>query len=120
MSNFEFISYQPTPLDKYMIGIATVRCYGKVILRFKGIKTKDGTSVFYSAPSYGIDVDGEKKYIQGFLLDSRAEEELLNEVVRVGVRDAQRLTTANLQAPQQSPSFISQQTPTYSDNPLPF
>jgi len=88
MTQYEFIAYKPTPSDQYMLGVATVRLYGKVILRYKHVKTKDGTGDFFTSPSYSVSEDGEKKYLQAFLLDSRSDEEQLQDLIRRGVKAA--------------------------------
>ena len=84
--NYEFISYKATPTDQYMLGVATVRLFGKIILRYKHVKTKDGTGDFFTSPSYTITENTEKKYLNAFMLDSRSDEELLMEFVREGYR----------------------------------
>lgn len=86
MNNFEFINYTPTPTDQYMLGIAKVKVYGKLELRYKHVKTKDGSGTFFCTSNYTLtDSIGEKKYMPCFLLDSRSDEELLMEVIRQGV-----------------------------------
>ncbi len=86
MSNFEFISYTPTPTDQYMLGIAKVKVYGKLELRYKHVKTKDGSGTFFCTSNYTLtDSIGEKKYMPCFLLDSRSDEEILMEIIREGV-----------------------------------
>jgi hypothetical protein len=98
MSQYQFISYKPTPMDQYMMGVATVRLYGKVVLRFKHVKTKDGKGDFFTAPSYSIDENGEKKYLQSFMLDSRAEDEELMDFVREGYKAHCRAKSAPVQS----------------------
>lgn len=89
MNHYEFISYKPTPTDQYMLGIATIRVYGKIILRFKHAKTKDGTGEFFVPATYSItDEDNKKVYISAFMIDSRSEEEELQLLIRKGVRNA--------------------------------
>ncbi len=82
MNNFEFISYQETPNDKYgMLAIITIRVYGKVILRYKKVTSKSGGE-FFASPSFTVENGNEKKYINTHMLDSRAEDELLLEFIR--------------------------------------
>ncbi len=82
MNNFEFISYQETPNDKYgMLAIITIRVYGKVILRYKKVTSKNGGE-FFASPSFTVENGQEKKYINTHMLDSRAEDELLLEFIR--------------------------------------
>jgi hypothetical protein len=86
MNNFEFISYTPTPTDQYMLGIVKVKAYGKLELRYKHVKTRDGSGTFFCTSNYTLtDTMGEKKYMPCFLLDSRSDEELLMELIRQGV-----------------------------------
>lgn len=84
--NFEFKSYIQTPNDQYMLGVAKVKIYGKVIACYKHVKTKDGTSTFFCPQNYTLtDAMGEKKYIPCVQLDSRDEEEELYEFIRSNV-----------------------------------
>ncbi len=119
MRNFEFISYIPTPNDQYgMLGIAKAKAYGKIELRFKHLKTKDGTSSFFCMSNYTmVDAMGEKKYLPCIMIDSRTEEEELQEVMREGVNRvlSQRSAQPNAAIPQQNanyyPNGYAQQAP---------
>jgi len=84
--NYEFISYKATPTDQYILGVATVRLLGKIVLRYKHVKTKDGTGDFFTSPSYTITEGLEKKFLSAFMLDSRSDEELLMDFIRDGYR----------------------------------
>ncbi len=95
-SDYEFLGYIETPNDKYgMLGIATVRLYRKVVIRYKHVKTKDGTGTFFTAASYTYEEGGDKKYSAAFLIDSRAEEEELLEFVRSSVKKKQTATSVH-------------------------
>lgn len=84
--NFEFKSYTPTPNDSYMLGIAKVKLYGKVIANFKEVKTKDGSGTFFCTANYtSIDASGEKKYMPCVMLDSRDDEQDLLDFIRDNV-----------------------------------
>lgn len=86
MNTFEFKSYTPLENDPYMLGIAKVKLYGRLVAYFKHVKTKDGQGTFFCAPTIGTkDAMGEKKYLPAFLLDSRDDEEELDQVIRKGV-----------------------------------
>jgi len=88
-NNFEFKSYIATPNDQYMLGIAKVKLYGKVVANFKHCKTKDGQGDFFCSASYSMtDAGGEKKYISCVMLDSRDDEETLQEFIRDHVKHA--------------------------------
>jgi hypothetical protein len=87
MNNFEFRSYTPTPTDQYgMLGIAKVKLYGKIVVNFKHVKTKDGTGSFFCTNNYTItDAMGDKKYLACVQLDSRDDEDMLMEFIRENV-----------------------------------
>lgn len=85
MNNFEFIAYKSYPQDQYTMGIATVRAYGKLILKFKHVRKKDGGN-FFCAHQMQVTDDAEKKNVPSFMLDSRAEEEMLMEFIRENVK----------------------------------
>jgi hypothetical protein len=82
-NNFEFKSYTPTPKDQYMLGIAKVKLYGKIVVNFKHVKTRDGSGTFFCTNNYTmLDASGEKKYLSCVMLDSRDDEEVLMEYIR--------------------------------------
>lgn len=81
MQNYEFLDYRATPNDKYMLGLATVKAYGKLVLTFKHIKTKIG-SAFFGMPSYTLGEGADKKYVQAVTIDSRHEEQALQDFIR--------------------------------------
>ena len=87
MNNFEFKSYTPTPNDAYgMMGIAKVKLYGKIVINFKHVKTKDGSGSFFCTNNYTMtDALGEKKYLPCVLLDSRDDEQELQDFIRDSV-----------------------------------
>lgn len=81
---FEFKSYTPTPNDQYMLGIAKVKLYGKIIANYKHVKTKDGSSSFFCTQNYMMidPLTQEKKYIPCVMLDSRDDEQDLLDYIR--------------------------------------
>ncbi len=105
-NQFQFISYTPTPNDQYMLGIAKVKLYGKVELRYKHVKTKDGNGSFFTSATYTTTdpQTNEKKYIPCFLVDSRSDEEMLQEVIRSGVN--QVLQQRSVQIPNIAKSLV--------------
>jgi hypothetical protein len=118
--NFEFISYKSTPGDQYMIGIATVKLFGKVLVRFKHVKKKDGNGDFFAMQSYAITEDGQKKYLECVLLDSRSDEELLMDAVREGYRKSMQRQSVQ-EAPVFSQIPLSTNTnPSVFDPSMPF
>lgn len=81
----EFIKYEATPKEKHL-GIATVKLYGKILLRFKIVPTKDGQG-YFSTPAYiKTEREGEDKFIASFVIDSRTEEDELNTLIRDEIR----------------------------------
>lgn len=86
-NNFEFVSYIPTPNDQYMLGIAKIKLYGKIELRYKHVKSKDGQGSFFCCANYTMQdpVTQEKKYVPCFLMDSRSDEDALMDAIRDGV-----------------------------------
>lgn len=99
--NFEFKSYIPLDNDPYMLGIAKIKLYGKVIVNFKHVKTKDGSSTFFCTQNYSIkDAAGEKKYLSCVNLDSRDDEEMLMEFIRENVNKILAQRSAHAQGSQ--------------------
>ncbi|MEK6882481.1 MAG: hypothetical protein AABY22_22865 [Nanoarchaeota archaeon] len=86
MNPFEFIKFEKTPGEKYQ-GIAYVKAWGKIILRYKIIPTKDGVGYFV-----GIDCHKkpgvEGKYEDAFMLDSNGDKELIEDMIRKVVNQA--------------------------------
>jgi hypothetical protein len=82
MNNFEFLEYQPVSGEKFL-GVCALRAWGKIILRYKIIPTKDGSS-FFAAPS---SVKIGEKYESSFMLDSNFENKALQDMIREKVSD---------------------------------
>ncbi len=85
MSNFEFISYLSTPQEKHL-GIATVKMYNKIILRYKIVLGKDGVTFFPASASYKISDQSGDRYISAFTLDSLSEKEEVEGLIRSNVK----------------------------------
>jgi hypothetical protein len=88
MNDFEFINYKPIENDPYgVLGIASIMVYGKVILRYKYVKKKDGGD-FLGPANYSIaDGNGGKTYIEAFKLDSSSKQDELLAFVRIAVKN---------------------------------
>ena len=84
MRNFEFIKYDLTPHDRHK-GIAHVRAYGKISLRFKVIPKKNGEGTFPAAPSIRMGTEPDISYLSAFSVDSKEEESELMSVLRDGI-----------------------------------
>jgi hypothetical protein len=85
MNTFEFLSYIETPAEKYL-GVASLKCWGKIVLRFKIVATKDGKGTFPACASYKIIDESGERYIPAFIVDSRSEQEEIEHVIRNGVK----------------------------------
>ncbi len=107
MNNFEFKSYTPTPTDQYMLGIAKIKLYGRIVVNFKHVKTKDGAATFYCTNNYTLtDSLGEKKYLPCVQLDSRDDEELLMDFIRENVNTAIQQRSAHKAQQSSQPQEI--------------
>ncbi len=119
MNQFEFIKFERTPSEDKYLGIAYVRAWGKINLRFKMQKNKDGTG-------YYVGMDAHKKPNQdgkwedSFLLESNGDKEELEDMIRQRVNQclAQQQATPQYQpnqqlpnAPQWNPNQYTQQQP---------
>ena len=81
MNNFEFLSYEPVVGEKFL-GIATVRAWGKIILRYKIVPGKDG-GWFAGAAS----IKNGDKYESAFMIDSQYESKALMEFIKTQVAE---------------------------------
>jgi len=67
LRNLEFISYRPIKDDPFgMLGLATFRAYGKFLLVFKHLTTKE-------------------KYVGAITLDSRGDDQIVQDWIRENV-----------------------------------
>ena len=87
MNNFEFLGFLATPNEKHL-GIASVKCYGKIVLKYKIIRQKDSTHIFPAPASYKLVVDGADKYVPAFLLDSMSDKEILDDLIIRNVKSS--------------------------------
>lgn len=87
MNNFELISYKQTPNDQYTDAYAKIRIDRKYVVTYALKKMKDGGK-FWAPASFSVqeDAGGAKKFIQGFYMDSRAEEESLLDFIKESVQ----------------------------------
>jgi len=129
MNHIEFVRYEPTPGERHL-GIATVKLYGKIILRYKIVPTKDGSSFFPAPASYKMPgtAGTEDRYVHAFTLDSNSEREDLETLIKAHVRPHLNQSSPTVfdvnscppnavyQAPQQVPPQSNGQ---YWNNPPP-
>jgi hypothetical protein len=79
MQPYELLEYLPTPGDK-QLGIATVRCWGKIVLKYKIVSGKDGHGFFASEAGgikTGMSADGKDIYEKIFVVDSNYEDKAI-------------------------------------------
>lgn len=122
MSDFEFLHYLPTPQEQYFRGVATIRAYGKVIIKYKVINRKDGNGFFIAAPNYKLPVgeNGAPKYVDAIMFDSKLENDELQELLRNEVSKAINAQGQRQQQQQtyQQQTFQQQQQKYYDEQPF--
>ncbi len=91
MSEFIFQGYIETPGEKH-IGVAQVKCWNKVTLRYKVIKTRDGSAFYIAAASYRVKDSESERYISTHLIESQTDKEEIENLIKVQVKkEIQRL-----------------------------
>lgn len=81
----EFLTFDETPSEKYL-GVASLRFFGQIILRYKVQRTKDGNGIFIAAPSFKkVDQSGEH-WCQWFMLDSMSHNETVTNLIKTKVK----------------------------------
>jgi len=113
MSLIEFIKYEPTPTEKHL-GVASVKLYGKIILRYKIVPNKDGSSYFATPASYKMSTPPgtPDKYCEAFMLDSNFEKEEIMSLIHENVRK-HMAPQASVFSPQPAAQAPAQQKPNY-------
>lgn len=102
----EILKFEPTPESKH-VGVAHVRLFKQVVLRYKVIENKDGSGYFVAPPSYKREFpDGTDKWNQWFMLDSQVFSEEVQDMIRAYVNKALAQKPSN----QQSNAFAGQPT----------
>lgn len=94
----EFLNYTKTPNEKHL-GIATVKIYNRIILRWKIIPNKDGSSFFPGCASYKMpDPSGGNSdiYQEAFMLDSRSEHDEVKNFILSHVKKYMQNDTATI------------------------
>ncbi len=117
MKDIEFISYLPTPKDAHMLGIVTLRLYGRIIFRLKHMNTKDQTGTFFAASSLPVEEQNGTRYLSSFELDSKMESQMLNDFIRENVNRVlsqprpNPMASPSAQPMKQSASVFEEQMP---------
>lgn len=102
----EILKFEPTPEAKH-IGVAHIRLFRQVVLRYKVIENKDGSGYFVAPPSYKREFpDGTDKWNQWFMLDSQVFSEEVQDMIRAYVNKALA------QKPQQAQGAVNSGQPT--------
>ncbi len=102
MNQIEFIKYEKANDEKYL-GIATVKLYGKILLRYKIVANKDGSGYFPAAASYK-NPSYPDQYYASFMLDSNSEKEEVENCIRSNVKRYMQAETQAGQSAFQQPA----------------
>ncbi len=81
----EFLNFDETPEEKYL-GVASLKIFGKIILRFKVQRTKDGNGMFVAIPSYRKTDQMGEQWCQWFMLDSSSQKEVVENLIKSKVK----------------------------------
>ncbi len=81
----EFLSFDETPKEKYL-GVASLKIYNEIILRFKVQRTKDGNGMFVAIPSYKKEDHAGEQWCQWFMLDSSSRKEMVENLIKSKVK----------------------------------
>lgn len=122
--DFKFEKFEATPGEKFL-GIATVKLYGKIVLRYKIVQTKDGSSYFPAPATYKMPTPpgAKDRYISAFILDSNSEnEELMGLIMQNVSRFINVNASVHVAAPAASagPNLYQQAVNEASDEKVPF
>lgn len=106
----QFLKYVPVQGEKYL-GIAIVRWFGKIILRYKVMQSQDGQGYWVAAGSakIGKKRDGSDNYEEWFQLDSSYDREEMKEFILMNVEPILAQKQASVFAPPPQYSAHAQQ-----------
>lgn len=101
MSQIEFLKYEPVQGEKHF-GIATVRLYGKVVLRYKIVPNRDGTGYFPCAASYKMPAtaDEAERFVPSFVIDSNYDKDEIETLIKARVKPYLTQGTAEYESTQ--------------------
>ena len=123
---YEFLEFDDAMADDKTLGIATIRAWGKIILKYKLIKTEKG---YFAAPAgsvkTGFDTEkGKDKYEPSFMIDSSFESNKIKEFVKDKSADtylARNKAAQQATLPAEPNLFAHGQQPkTYDKDEVPF
>lgn len=79
---FEFIDYIKTPNEK-QLGIAVVKVYNKLLLRYRVLPSAKGEGFWLAPPSCKT---GPDKWEESFVIDSNIDKIAIEKCVRDGIK----------------------------------
>jgi hypothetical protein len=87
MDSMEFLKYEQTPGEKHL-GVATIRLWKKIILRYKIVLNKDGSGFFPASASLKLAAtsDRSETYCPSFMLDSSYEAQTVADFIKFHVK----------------------------------
>lgn len=106
MNKYEFLQFEETPEAKHF-GIAHIRYDGKFVLKFKVVHNKDGSGFFVAPPSYKREFPEGDKWSQWFFMDSRSEEEYIQDFIRANVNAIINKATGGHQSQNIAPQRVN-------------
>lgn len=96
MNQIEFINYVETPNER-QLGIATIKAWGKILLRYKVMPRKDGSGFFVVPAAHKI----EAQYVSAFQLDSISDKEAVEKCILSNIAATNKLAQAATPSRQQ-------------------
>lgn len=107
MSSFQLLKFILTPGEKH-VGIATVRAWGKIILRFKALPSDKGGYWYTCGSTKTGVVAGKDKYDNWHQLDSDYEKEELQEFLKINVDPLIAQSQGSAHSPGFPSAFVAQ------------
>jgi hypothetical protein len=125
LNNYEFISYIPTPEDKYgVLGVAEILIDGKYTVRFKHVNKKDGSGQFFASNSFTIGEKPTARYLDCFEMDSSNEKRKLQEFLHEGYKQVMTIhknyAPISLNSPSATQTSFQSGGSAADEQPLPF
>lgn len=81
---YQLVSYQEFPEDQYTLAVAEILIDNAYTVAYAKKKTKEG--FFWAPPTIGVTQNGQKKYFQGYLIESRTREKQILEFIKNATR----------------------------------
>lgn len=103
MKNFEVCKFEKNEDGSNCVGSVDVRLEIPVILRYKIIKKKDGSGVFYAPPSFKITQNGEDRYLPAFVIDSNYQSDEIRAEIQTFLHNLKEKQRGSLSNPVPPP-----------------